>query len=70
VAAERRLVTIENVDSVNVVNPLLVQRGIRSLLGAPLVVGDDTVCATVMAALIGREAVRDDVALLTLRRTP
>jgi sigma-B regulation protein RsbU (phosphoserine phosphatase) len=30
----------------------------------------DTVCATVMAALIGREAVRDDVALLTLRRTP
>jgi serine phosphatase RsbU (regulator of sigma subunit) len=30
----------------------------------------DTVCGTVMAALIGREAVRDDVALLTLRRTP
>jgi phosphoserine phosphatase RsbU/P len=30
----------------------------------------DTVCASVMAALIGREAVRDDVALLTLRRTP
>jgi hypothetical protein len=30
----------------------------------------DTVCATAMAALIGREAVRDDVALLTLRRTP
>ena len=26
--------------------------------------------ATVMAALIGRAAVRDDVALLTLRRTP
>jgi sigma-B regulation protein RsbU (phosphoserine phosphatase) len=30
----------------------------------------DTVCATVMASLIGRETVRDDVALLTLRRTP
>jgi phosphoserine phosphatase RsbU/P len=30
----------------------------------------DTVCARVMAALIGREAVRDDAALLTLRRTP
>jgi serine phosphatase RsbU (regulator of sigma subunit) len=30
----------------------------------------DTVCAVVMAALIGREAVRDDIALLALRRTP
>jgi sigma-B regulation protein RsbU (phosphoserine phosphatase) len=30
----------------------------------------DTVCASVMAALVGRETVRDDIALLTLRRTP
>jgi sigma-B regulation protein RsbU (phosphoserine phosphatase) len=30
----------------------------------------DTVCAAVMAALVGRDVVRDDVALLTLRRTP
>ena len=41
VAAERRPVIIENVDSANVVNPLLVQRGLRSLLGAPLLVGGD-----------------------------
>jgi serine phosphatase RsbU (regulator of sigma subunit) len=30
----------------------------------------DTVCAAVMAALVGRETVRDDIALLALRRTP
>jgi phosphoserine phosphatase RsbU/P len=30
----------------------------------------DAVCAAVMAALIGREAVRDDVALLALQRVP
>jgi serine phosphatase RsbU (regulator of sigma subunit) len=30
----------------------------------------DTICAAVMAALVGREPVRDDIALLTLRRTP
>jgi sigma-B regulation protein RsbU (phosphoserine phosphatase) len=41
VAAERRPVIIENVDSANVVNPLLVERGVRSLLGAPLLVGGD-----------------------------
>jgi sigma-B regulation protein RsbU (phosphoserine phosphatase) len=29
----------------------------------------DVVCATVMAALVGRETVRDDVALLALRRS-
>lgn len=30
----------------------------------------EQVCAAVMAELIGRETVRDDVALLTLRRAP
>ncbi|MGH3388564.1 MAG: PP2C family protein-serine/threonine phosphatase [Actinomadura sp.] len=30
----------------------------------------DAICAGVMAALIGREAVRDDVALLALQRVP
>ena len=30
----------------------------------------DAICAAVMAAMIGREPVRDDVALLAVRRTP
>ncbi|RSN68790.1 diguanylate phosphodiesterase [Actinomadura sp. WAC 06369] len=38
VAAERRPVYIADVPSANVFNPLLVQRGLRSLLGVPLVV--------------------------------
>lgn len=41
VAAEQRPVQIQNVDPAKVVNPLLVQRGIRSLLGVPLVAEGD-----------------------------
>jgi serine phosphatase RsbU (regulator of sigma subunit)/anti-sigma regulatory factor (Ser/Thr protein kinase) len=36
VAASRRPVTIEDIDDADVVNPLLRERGIRSLLGVPL----------------------------------
>ncbi|MFB4313902.1 PP2C family protein-serine/threonine phosphatase [Actinomadura sp. 21ATH] len=39
VAAERQPVYIEDVPSAGVFNPLLVQRGLRSLLGVPLVAG-------------------------------
>jgi GAF domain-containing protein/anti-sigma regulatory factor (Ser/Thr protein kinase) len=38
VAAERRPVTIPDIDRADVLNPLLRQKGIRSLLGVPLVV--------------------------------
>ncbi|WP_329247813.1 SpoIIE family protein phosphatase [Actinoallomurus sp. NBC_01490] len=43
VAAERRPVQLQTVDTAHVVNPLLVQRGLRSLLGVPLVAGGDLV---------------------------
>ena len=39
VAAARRPVTIENIDDADVVNPVLRERGIRSLLGVPLLAG-------------------------------
>jgi putative methionine-R-sulfoxide reductase with GAF domain len=41
VAVEQRPVQIQNVDPTKVVNPLLVQRGLRSLLGVPLVAEGD-----------------------------
>jgi GAF domain-containing protein/anti-sigma regulatory factor (Ser/Thr protein kinase) len=38
IAAERRPIIIEDVDHANVLNPLLRQKGIRSLLGVPLLI--------------------------------
>src|SRR4029453_18703561 len=40
VAAVRQPVTIDDVQDADVVNPVLRQKGIRSLLGVPLLVGD------------------------------
>src|SRR3954452_3108542 len=36
IAAQRRAVSIEDVDHAEILNPLLRERGIRSLLGVPL----------------------------------
>src|SRR3954467_14747975 len=38
IAAQRRAVSIEDVDHAEILNPLLRERGIRSLLGVPLLV--------------------------------
>ena len=66
VAAERCPVIIEKVGSVNVVNPLLVQRGIRSLLGVPLLVGGDLLGVLHVGTLTARRFTADEVALLQL----
>jgi putative methionine-R-sulfoxide reductase with GAF domain len=66
VAAERRPVIIEDVDSASVVNPLLVQRGIRSLLGTPLLVGGDLLGVLHVGTLTTRRFTADDVEFLQL----
>jgi serine phosphatase RsbU (regulator of sigma subunit) len=66
VATERRPVIIENVDSANVVNPLLVQRGIRSLLGVPLLVGGDLLGVLHVGTLTSRRFTADEVEFLQL----
>jgi serine phosphatase RsbU (regulator of sigma subunit) len=66
IAAERRPVIIENVDSANVVNPLLVQRGIRSLLGAPLLVGGDLLGVLHVGTLTPRRFTAEDTEVLQL----
>src|SRR6202043_1867346 len=38
IAAERRPVILDHVDHTNVLNPLLLEKGIRSLAGVPLLV--------------------------------
>jgi sigma-B regulation protein RsbU (phosphoserine phosphatase) len=66
VAAERRPVIIEDIDSANVVNPLLVQRGIRSLLGTPLLVGGDLLGVLHVGTLTARRFTADEVEFLQL----
>ena len=43
IAAERRSIIIEDVDHADILNPLLRRRGIRSLLGVPLLVEGDVI---------------------------
>ncbi len=66
VAAERRPVAIENVGSANVVNPLLAERGIRSLLGAPLLVGGDLLGVLHVGTFTTRRFTAEEVEFLQL----
>jgi phosphoserine phosphatase RsbU/P len=66
VAAERRPVIIDNVDSTRVVNPLLVQRGIRSLLGVPLLVGGELLGVLHIGTLTSRRFTDDEIGFLQL----
>lgn len=66
VAAEKRPVVLDEVTPANVHNPLLVRRGIRSLLGVPLLVGDDVLGVLHVGTLTPRQFTHDDAALLQL----
>jgi sigma-B regulation protein RsbU (phosphoserine phosphatase) len=66
VAAERRPVIIANVDRANVVNPLLVQRGVRSLLGVPMVVGGELLGVLHVGSLTPRRFTAGEAELLQL----
>jgi hypothetical protein len=59
-------VIIEDVDSASVVNPLLVQRGIHSLLGTPLLVGGDLLGVLHVGSLTTRRFTADEVEFLQL----
>ncbi|MDA0182556.1 SpoIIE family protein phosphatase [Solirubrobacter phytolaccae] len=43
IAAERRAITIEDVDHADILNPILREKGIRSMLGVPLLVEDQVI---------------------------
>ena len=66
VAAEKRPVILNQVTPANVYNPLLVRRGIRSLLGVPLLVGGDVLGVLHVGTLTPRHFNDDDAALLQL----
>jgi phosphoserine phosphatase RsbU/P len=66
IAAERRPVIIDHVDHTNVVNPILLTKGIRSLIGVPLLASGTVIGVLHVGSLGQREFTDDDAALLQL----
>src|SRR6478672_7475035 len=66
IAADRRPVVLDDVDHADVLNPLLREKGIKSLLGVPLVVGGAVLGVLHVGSLTPRQFDSDDVALLQL----
>jgi signal transduction histidine kinase len=66
VAAGRRPVILDDVDHADVLNPILREKGIKSLLGVPLLVGDSVIGVLHVGTLTPRRFTPDDVELLTL----
>jgi GAF domain-containing protein/anti-sigma regulatory factor (Ser/Thr protein kinase) len=66
VAAERRPIVIPDVDHADVLNPILREKGIRSLMGVPLLVGGRTLGVLHVGTLTPRDFTPHDVDLLQL----
>jgi sigma-B regulation protein RsbU (phosphoserine phosphatase) len=66
IAAQGRPVIIDHVDRDNVVNPVLLARGIRSLMGAPLLAGGSVIGVLHVGTLDGRLFTSQDSDLLQL----
>jgi GAF domain-containing protein/anti-sigma regulatory factor (Ser/Thr protein kinase) len=64
IAAERTPIYIADVDHAEVLNPILSDKGIRSLLGAPLIVDGKAIGVLHVGTLKPREFTNDDAALL------
>ncbi len=66
IAAQKRAVIIENVDHANVLNPILRDRGIHSLLGVPLLTGGTVMGVLHVGTLSTRRFTDEDSLLLQL----
>ncbi|MCW3027067.1 MAG: rsbU3 [Solirubrobacterales bacterium] len=66
IAAERRPIILERVSKPEIVNPILEQTGIRSLLGVPLLVEGRVIGVLHAGTLVPRSFNEDDVRLLQL----
>jgi signal transduction histidine kinase len=64
VAAERQPVILDDVDHADVLNPILREKGIKSLLGVPLLVSGDVIGVLHVGALTHRSFTGDEVELL------
>jgi signal transduction histidine kinase len=66
VAAERRPVILDDVDHADVLNPILREKGIKSMLGVPLIVSGDALGVIHVGTLVHRRFTGEDVELLQL----
>jgi anti-anti-sigma factor len=66
IAAQRSPVVLATVDHTKVVNPVLLDKGIRSLMGAPLLAGGEVLGVLHVGTLTPRAFTGDDVDLLQL----
>jgi serine phosphatase RsbU (regulator of sigma subunit)/anti-sigma regulatory factor (Ser/Thr protein kinase)/flagellar basal body-associated protein FliL len=66
IAAERRAITIPDIDQADIFNPILRQKGIRSLLGVPLLVEGRVIGVLHVGTLTRREFTDADRELLQL----
>ncbi len=66
VAASRRPVILPTVDMDHVLNPILIEKGIKTLLGVPLIAHDQVTGVLHVGTLTPREFSEDDVQLLQL----
>jgi signal transduction histidine kinase len=66
IAAEKRPVVLDDVDHAHVLNPLLRQKGIKSMLGVPLVVEGEVRGVLHIGSLVHRRFEEDEVELLQL----
>ena len=66
IAAERRAIVLDDVDHANVLNPILHEKGIKSMLGVPLIVSDTVIGVLHVGTLEPRFFNADDQELLEL----
>ena len=66
IAAERRAIVIPDVDHADILNPILREKGIRSLLGVPLLVEGRVIGVLHVGTLTFREFTTEDKELLQL----
>jgi serine phosphatase RsbU (regulator of sigma subunit) len=66
IAAEHRPVVLDRVDHTTVLNPILLDKGIRSLMGVPMVAGGRVIGVMHVGSLRPRQFTSEDVELLQL----
>jgi signal transduction histidine kinase len=66
IAAERRTIVLDAIDDSNALNPILREKGVSSIVGAPLIVHERVIGVIHAGSLRPRLFRKDDVALLEL----
>jgi signal transduction histidine kinase len=66
IAAERHPIVLDDVDHAHVLNPILREKGIKSLAGVPLIFANDVLGVLHVGTLTPREFTKDDVEFLEI----